>query len=355
MRILIVKTSSMGDVIHTLPAVTELGNNMKDIIIDWVVEDSFVDIPKYHKYVNKVIPVAIRKWRKNLINKEIRKEIELFLHELRRESYDYVIDAQGLLKSVLITKFARANVSHGLDNMSIRGKYISWLYDKTYNVKRNIHAVYRIKLLFSEIFAYTTDLENNDYGLDLSNQNMNGLHDLLAMIAKPYVVFLHCTTWNSKKWPKEKWLDLAKLVIDSGYNVLFNAGNLDEYAATQQMISSLPKSVVFGLPPLTIANLITIIANSKAVVSVDTGLGHLAAALDKPGVGLFGATDTILTGFLSNKFDNFKSGYYCSPCLLRECNKLTNDNNYPPCYNELSVATVFDALVKRLELSDSFN
>lgn len=352
MRILIVKTSSMGDVIHTLPAITELGDKIKDITIDWVVEDSFIDIPKYHKYINKIIPVATRKWRKNLFCKKNRNEIKSFLQNLRSEYYDYVIDAQGLLKSVLISKFARAKLSHGLDAMSARGKYIDWLYDRTYNVKRNMHAIYRLKLLFAKIFNYQADLEKINYGLDLLNQTKSNLNDFFTT---PYLVFLHCTTWESKKWPKEHWLDLTELAIKSGYNVLFNSGNPEEYHVAQQFVGGLSEKIysnnhsrALAMPPQSIENLMKIISNSQAVVSVDTGLGHLAAALDKPGVGLFGATDPALTGFLSDKFYNFKSGFDCSPCLLRKCNKLNSRESYPPCYKELSSAKIWEALEGRI-------
>lgn len=385
MRVLIIKTSSMGDVIHTLPAVTELGNNINNLTIDWVVEEGFVDIPKYHKYVNKIIPVAIRRWRKNLFKLSTIAEIRKFLNNLRCERYDYIIDAQGLLKSAILAKLAYKTNSlntskddqklnniaqlHGLDYDSARGKYISGFYDRRYSIDNNMHAIYRVKLLFARVFNYSCDFNNLDYGLDLSklesdNQMMRhhqtNNSDGQMAANKPYLVFLHCTTWSSKKWPKVYWQELIKKAINNGYKVYLNSGNQQEYKETVELIESMPnnsnlldKTNITAMPPQSIANLINVLANSQAIVAVDTGLGHLAAALDVPGVGLYGATNTDLTGFLSHKFVNFQSGYNCSPCLLKNCDKnivgSNSDKIYPPCYEELSSVKVWESLKLMLD------
>lgn len=358
MRILIIKTSSMGDVIHTLPAVTELAKHYPDAQIDWVVEESFQDIPKLHPAVHKVIPVSIRRWRKNLFNKKTKTEITEFINNLREYSHDYVVDAQGLLKSALIAVIAKTQhkkALYGFDKDSSRGKYSSLLYNKSYHIDKNKHAIYRLKDLFAKIFNYKIDSKIN-YGLDI-NCLMNTRGTVIpaeeAGSSKSdlnnrnkYLVFFHCTTWNSKKWPAPYWRELIQLAFDNGYKVKLNSGNAKELEESKILAQGFNNNQVEVLPILSIAELIDLISNSTAVVSVDTGLGHLAAALDKPGVGIYGATNPKLTAVLSDKFINLSSSYECSPCLQRECDKLNNSKlGYPPCYKELSSNRIWDSII----------
>jgi heptosyltransferase-1 len=344
----------MGDVIHLLPAVTDLINNIPNPIIDWVVEESFVDIPKIHPGVNHIIPVSIRRWRKNLYNKKTWAEIKLFIAKLRSEKYDYVIDAQGLLKSAVIARLAvlnklsnnNASSIHGFDQNSARGQYLSWFYNKKYNVKKNQHAVHRLKDLFAQIFDYKNNT-NVDYGINISNLNPE-------FINHPYLVFLHCTTWESKKWPESHWQKLIKHALASGYRVKLNSGNQDELEQAKSIVAGLNldniNNLVEIMPPTSIANLIKIITNSAGVVCVDTGLGHLAAALDKPGVGIYGSTNPVLTAILGDKFVNLSSSYKCSPCLLKKCIELDNTSlNYPPCYKQLNADLVWHKLQQVIE------
>jgi heptosyltransferase-1 len=350
MRILIIKTSSMGDVIHTLPAITDLRSYYPHAIIDWVVEEDFAEIPKVHEGVTKVITVALRRWRKNFFNKNSLLEIKNFFNNLRAEQYDYIVDAQGLLKSGIITKLARLNQKgkrHGLDYKSARGKYISWLYHDSYNIDTQLHAIYRLKLLFSKIFKFTYDKDLLNYGLDYNKINLED-HNVIKEkdVFKPYLVFLHCTTWQSKKWPITYWRNLIQLAIDNGFRVKLNSGNIAELADAEQLATGFHSQHVIVMPPQSIKQLLVIIAQSDGIVCVDTGLGHLAAALNKPGVGIFGATSPKLTSILSKRFINIAASYPCSPCFLRSCDKLlVSQNTTPPCYDDLTPNKVWQALL----------
>lgn len=346
MRILIVKTSSMGDVVHILPAVTELVRKYPTVVIDWVVEESFVDIPKIHPAVNRVIVVALRRWRKSVFNTKTLNEIKQFIVQLRQYSYEYIIDAQGLLKSAIITKFARLNnkksYRYGFDKNSSRGKYLSWLYHKTFFVEKNQHAVHRLKQLFAEIFSYKVN-NGVDYGINLGITSKERAHN------RPFLIFLHCTTWESKKWPSDYWRELIKIAIDNGYSIKLNSGNSQELKQAKLIAQGFSEQLVEIMLPQSISSLIPIIAASRGVICVDTGLGHLAAALGKPGVGIFGATNPSLTSVLSNNFTNLASKYRCAPCLLRNCVELDNTNlNFPPCYKELNPEVVWSNLEHKL-------
>ncbi|MBP9721743.1 MAG: lipopolysaccharide heptosyltransferase I [Gammaproteobacteria bacterium] len=356
MRVLIVKTSSMGDIVHTLPAVTELLKNIPEATIDWVVEEAFVDIPEAHPKINKIIPLALRRWRKKLFHKNTWAEIYNFLNNLRAVKYDYIIDAQGLLKSAMISRLAKLDSAnnkagiYGLDKFSSRGKHISWLYQKKINIPTNQHAVLRVKQLFAAIFNYKLDNKTN-YGLEKSSSPESIKIIKIIKSAKPYLVFLHCTTWESKKWPTQFWQDLITKALAAGYNIKLNSGNPKELEQAKLIASKFPKyigSAVEIMPAQTIKNLINIISASDGVVCVDTGLGHLAAALNKPGVGIYGSTSVSLTSILSKSFINLASEYRCSPCLLKQCNLLDANNIYPPCYIELSPDVVWQKLELQL-------
>ena len=342
MRILIIKTSSMGDVIHTLPAITDLAHAYPNAQIDWVVEEGFTTLSHIHPAVDKVIPIALRRWRRNL-NMRTLREIKVFIANLRQYKYDYVIDAQGLLKSAVLTRLVRLDKSshaqsHGYDKYSIRGKYISWLYQRKYQISKQQHAVYRIKKLFSAIFNYTYSTKV-DYGIDASKLVM----DQSKTQQDPYLVFLHCTTWESKKWPVNYWQKLIQIVNHNGYKVRLSSGNQQELLQSHE-IANIPGTDVLVMEPQSIDSLIQVLAHSSGVVCVDTGLGHLAAALKKPGVGLYGATDARLTSILAESFKNLQSQFECSPCLLRNCKFDNSQSSLAPCYIELNPELVWTSL-----------
>lgn len=193
MRVLIIKTSSLGDVIHTLPALTDAAQAIPGIRFDWVVEEGFAEIPCWHPAVDQVIPVAIRRWRKNLWQTIKSGEWKAFKQRVRERKYDLVIDAQGLVKSAWLTRYVKAPVA-GLDRYSAREGWASRFYDRRLSVATGQHAVERVRQLFAMALAYDLPEGIGNYGLDLER--------LQLPPAAPYVVFLHGTTWATKRWPK---------------------------------------------------------------------------------------------------------------------------------------------------------
>ena len=165
MRVLLVKTSSMGDVLHSLPALTDAQQAISGIQFDWVVEEGFAQIPTWHSAVNQVIPVAIRRWRKNWFSAPIRAERAEFRKKLQATHYDAVIDAQGLLKSAfLVTRLAHGD-KHGYDRHSIREPLASFFYDHRYAISKQQHAVERIRQLFAKSLGYTCPTQQGDYAI----------------------------------------------------------------------------------------------------------------------------------------------------------------------------------------------
>ncbi|MCF7201094.1 lipopolysaccharide heptosyltransferase I [Pseudomonas oligotrophica] len=279
MRVLLIKTSSLGDVIHTLPALTDAQRALPGIQFDWVVEEGFAEIPAWHPAVAQVIPVAIRRWRKHPLQTWRSGEFRRFKARLRETRYDLVIDAQGLLKSAWLTRYVKAPVA-GLDRDSARELLAARFYDRAYAVAREQHALERVRQLFAQALGYALPAGRGDYGLDRSR--------LAIPSEEPYLLFLHGTTWPSKHWPEASWRELAERMSAFGWAIRLPWGNAEEKARAERIASGLPQVAV--LPKLNLAGVAGVIAGARACVAVDTGLGHLAAALDVPCISLYGPT-----------------------------------------------------------------
>ena len=279
MRVLLIKTSSLGDVIHTLPALTDAQRAMPGIQFDWVVEEGFAEIPAWHPAVVQVIPVAIRRWRRHLLQTLRSGEWRRFKARLRETRYDLVIDAQGLLKSAWLTRYVSAPVA-GLDRQSAREPLASRFYDRRYAIARDQHALERVRQLFAQVLGYTVPETMADYGLDRNQLATSG--------DQPYLLFLHGTTWPSKHWPEGNWRELAERMSEFGWSIRLPWGNADEKARAERIAENL--SSVSVLPKLNLGGIAKVVAGARACVAVDTGLGHLAAALDVPSISLYGPT-----------------------------------------------------------------
>lgn len=309
MRVLLIKTSSMGDVIHTLPALTDAMHALPGITFDWVVEESFAEIPSWHPAVAEVIPLAIRRWRKHPLKTWRNGEWARFKARLRQSRYDLVIDAQGLLKSAWLTRYAQGPVA-GLDKTSAREALAERFYDRPQAVSWGQHAVERVRQLFALSLGYSLPPTVGDYGLDRSRLS-------LQTSGPPYLVFLHGTTWYTKHWPELYWRQLAELVINAGWSVKLPWGNAAEKARAERLANGLPGAVV--LPRLNLADMAHVLASARACVAVDTGLGHLAAALGGPTLSLFGPTNPGYTGAYGTAQVHLASDFPCAPCLRKDC------------------------------------
>ncbi|WP_312938094.1 lipopolysaccharide heptosyltransferase I [Stutzerimonas nitrititolerans] len=279
MRVLLIKTSSLGDVVHTLPALTDAQRAIPGIQFDWVVEEGFAEIPAWHPAVAQVIPVAIRRWRKNLWQTLRSGEWRRFKARLRETRYDLVIDAQGLLKSAWLTRYVKAPVA-GLDRDSAREPLASRFYDRRYAVPRDQHALERVRQLFAQALGYELPQGIGDYGLDRTQLATPG--------EEPYLLFLHGTTWPSKHWPEAYWRELAERMSAFGWAIRLPWGNAEEKARAERIAEGIAGASV--LPRLNLGGVAKVVAGARACVAVDTGLGHLAAALDVPSISLYGPT-----------------------------------------------------------------
>ena len=298
MRILLIKTSSLGDVVHNLPVVTDLRRRYPEAKIDWVVEEGLAGIPGLHPGVARVIPVALRRWRKSLLTAASWQEMWAFRATLQRDSYELVIDTQGLLKSALITRMARGKRC-GYSSRSAREPLAALFYDARFDVPQDIHAVVRNRRLAALAAGYT-ESPTPDYGLAVTcpRSGIPGTQSApSAAVDKPSAVLLTATSRDDKLWPEESWIELGRALHGRGFSCLLPAGSATERRRAERLAQASPGAL--ALPPLGLPDLAGYLAAARIVIGVDTGLVHLAAALGRPTLALFCASDPARTGVLA--------------------------------------------------------
>lgn len=335
MKVLLIKTSSLGDVLHTLPALTDAVKAHPDIRFDWVVEESLVDIPGWHPAVDRTIAFANRRWRREPWS--IFSGGRRLWRELRGRRYDMVLDAQGLMKSAMLSVIARGS-RYGLAWDSARERLSACVYHHRISIDRHQHAIDRLRQLFAAALQYPApESDDVDYGIS---------HDRLRPVSYPlsgdYLLFLHGTTWSSKQWPEPYWRELIRLANGEDLMVLLPSGNAKERARAERLAAG--NTLAQALPALDLPELASTLADAAGVVAVDTGLGHLAAAVAAPCVSIYGATDPRLTGTRAPQHHHMVAEFPCSPCLRRRCSYSGEAAFTPACYTTVPPATVWGTL-----------
>lgn len=297
MRILLVKTSSLGDVIHNLPVASDIARCYPDATIDWCVESPFVALPRLHPAVGKIIPVSIRSWRHRLFSASTWQEIGAFRRDMKSAPYDLILDTQGLVKSAVLASTA-IGPRHGYDSSSAREPLASYFYQVTHAVPRFPHAVTRNRQLTALALGYSERLSQLplDYGIVAPAFEH-------ADIPANYAVLLTATSRADKLWPDAYWIELGQQLAGKGITALLPSGTPEELSRAQRISAAIPGAV--ALPRQGLLPLASILARAHLVIGVDTGLTHLAAALRCPVAALYTTTDPQLTGVLSAEaFEN---------------------------------------------------
>ena len=287
-RILVVKTSSLGDVVHALPALSDIARAHPDAKIDWVCEDGFAGIAAMHPAVDRVIPCAIRRWRQSWWSSGTRGEVREFTQALRAEKYDVAIDLQGLVKSAWIMRRVDA-VRHGYRWSSAREPFATLAYDVRHRVEWGQHAIVRNRKLAAAAMGYAVE-GPVCYALQVP---------ATPRLARPLMVALHSTSRADKLWTEAGWRAVTGRMAERGFDVVLPWGTATERDRSERLAAGVPAAKV--PPAMDMQQLAALFGRARIVVGVDTGLVHLAVAAGAPTIAIFGPTDPSLTGVVGER------------------------------------------------------
>lgn len=279
MRVLLIKMSSLGDVVHALTGITDAARAIPGIQFDWVVEEAYAEIPAWHPSVTGVIRCALRQWRRSPLAIMRTGEWSRFKQELRQHAYDLILDAQGLIKSGFIARQARGKIA-GRDSRTAREAAAALFYHHNHRVDLARTEVEQLRQLFALALGYPVPTNPADFGIDPSR-----LPD--ARAGGDHAVLLHGAAWPSKLWPEQHWIKLAQHIGANGTKVLLPWGTREEYERAVRIAAAVGAAAEV-LPKLGINEMAATLRGARFTVGLDTGLTHIAIALGVPTATLYG-------------------------------------------------------------------
>lgn len=337
-RILLIKLTSLGDLIHALPALTDARGFYPNIEIDWLIDENFSEIASWHPAIKNIFTTNHREWRHGLAKPKTFFSIYSLIKKLRTTSYDLVIDGQGNFKTGLFTLCTKG-LRSGFDRHSVREPIAHLAYQKKISSSKKSHAINRLRELFAGALDYPMPKDPPDCGI---------LEDRFrpppCALPESYLVFVHNASWKTKLWPESHWIELIKIAVGRGYKILLPWGTLEEEARAKRLAIS---SQVQVLPKLALSEVGFVLKRALACVSMDTGLSHLIAALNIPSLTLYGATDSGLIGASGKNQLYLRTTLPCAPCNKKKC-RLEPNSPTPPCLAQISPEKVFQELLNLL-------
>ena len=322
-KILLVKLSSLGDVLHNLPIVWDLRKRLPDAQIDWIVEEAYVHLLEplrttdAFKGIDRIIPVAFRRWRKNLFSIRTWREFFAMRKQLQSTTYDVVLETQGLLKSGLVCALAKKSnnaVVAGLGNATEHSGYeplARMFYTQSIHAPLKCHAIDRSRWVMCSAFDWPLLNRNeepplfypNDFVAQLPPLLLEGLKKTAQGAPAPHVLCFHATARAAKRWPNENWVELGKALSNQGYQLVFPWGNPEEMKVSALIASQIPGAIVPRA--FSIEEAYSLVAHAALTIGVDTGLTHLAAVLSKPTIEIYCDSPRWKTeGYWSKKIEN---------------------------------------------------
>ena len=333
-RVLLIKLTSLGDLIHALPALSDAQSARPGLEFDWVIDENFQEIARWHPAVKGVITTNHREWRGALANAETHGSISKTIEEIRANEYDLVIDGQGNFKTALLSLFSKGPRA-GFDNHSVREWIAHLAYQRRFAAPKNAHAIERLRRLFASALDYPIPASPPDFRIR-RDRFVKPNFDLPG----EYLVFVHNASWKTKLWPERHWIDLIEKSVQAGFRVLLPWGTSEEESRAKRLAIGPGVQV---MPRLSLSEIGYVIERAKACVCMDTGLSHLAAALDVPSITLYGSTDSGLIGASGASQVHLRSDLPCSPCRAKTCRYSSGDN---PCLEQIGPERVFGELLR---------
>lgn len=337
-RILLIKLTSLGDLIHALPALSDAMLAIPDISFDWMIDENFREVATWHPAVKNIFTTNHRAWRKGLFHPATVQSITKLTESVRKNTYDLVIDGQGNFKSALLSLFTHGKRA-GFDRHSVREWIAHLAYQKKCAASKTNHAIDRLRRLFASALEYPFPLSPPDFGIDREKFRAPAIE-----LPTDYVVFIHSASWKTKLWPEEHWKDLIQKTIADGLSILLPWGSPQEKERAERLAID-PR--VHVLPKLSLSEIGHILQSARACVAMDTGLSHLAAAINIPCVTLYGSTNAGLIGTPGERQVHLTSSLPCAPCEKKQCKLSATEN---PCLKEIIPDRVHKELLRQANL-----
>ncbi len=324
MNILIVKLSAIGDVIHTLPALNAIRMHYPNAHITWAVEEAASPLLEGHPALDRILISRRKRWIRGLRSPSRRTHIRAmrdFIKALRDTQYDLVFDFQQLLKSGVLVGLSRGRRKIGYDQgMAHMEHSYLFLNERMRPVKMDNHALLRSLMLLEAVgiprgeIVYKVPIQNKDREAVDALLSDHGLGDAGLLIP-----INPMTKWATKLWSGRKFADLAdRLIRQHSARVIFTGGPEDR-EALQHIMADMAEDAVNLAGKTSLRMLAALYEKSDFLVSTDTGPMHLAAAVGKPVVAIFGPTAPWRTGPFGEGHQVIRAGMECSPCLKRQC------------------------------------
>jgi len=336
-RVLLIKLTSLGDLIHALPALSDAKSARPELEFDWVIDENFREIALWHPAVKGIVTSNHRQWREALTHPTTLSSISRLIAGIRAVEYDLVIDAQGNFKTALLSMLAKGPRA-GFDSQSVREWVAHLAYQRRFAASKSAHAIERLRLLFAAALDYPVPASAPDFQIQ-KERFVKPRVDL----PKEYLVFVHNASWKTKLWPEAHWAELLKRSIQAGFKVLLPWGNSQEEARAKRLAI---RSGIQVLPKLTLSEMGYVLDRARACVCMDTGLSHLTAALNVPSITLYGSTDSGLIGASGASQVHLKSDRFCSPCQKKTCRYSSTEN---PCLQQITPDRVYKELLRQVK------
>jgi heptosyltransferase-1 len=322
LRILIIKTSSLGDIIHALPALDYLRQVVPGATVDWVVDEAFVDLVSGNPLINRVLLVAFRRWKKAPFARRTWQELVSFIQILRQERYDLIFDLQGNLKSGMVCAFGRAPVKVGFSRAH-QQEQLNGLFTnrKVGFFPSDKNAAQRYLRIVSSSFSLPIESIEPRSNIHTSFEDDAYAQQVVDRAAgHPLILFHNGTTWTTKLWHTAGWKQLADGLTGCYPHavVLLSWGNEEEYVRAKDIADPLGNRAVL-LEKMSLKQFVAVLKRVDLVVGGDTGPIHLAAAVGTPTVSFYRCTDGSLNGPLGVRHIIVQSPLPCTKCLHKFC------------------------------------
>jgi heptosyltransferase-1 len=317
---LLVKLSSLGDVLHNLPIIWDIRQYYPNATVDWVVEEAYVDLLKplqstnTFKGIDRIIPIGLRRWKKNILSATHWQELRQFIHALQQDQYDVIIDSQGLMKSAVVAKFAHRTQSGRITGLANATEFSGYeplarvFYSDSVTIPRKCHAVDRSRYLLSSALdvaliprSSISKFYPESFVNDLINQDLTPA--ITKDLRRPYVLCFQATARAAKQWNIEGWIAVGKFLLERGLHPVFPWGSPHEKQISQRIVEEIGGGIV--PPAYSIKQYFAITSHAKLTIGVDTGLTHLAAVMGHPTIEIYCDSPIWKTeGYWSNKVIN---------------------------------------------------